>query len=274
MKRVALITGASSGIGREVCLKLSEKGYCVYAAARRTDRMKDLEKQGIRVISLDITDEESVYSCVETIRNETGRCDILVNNAGYGSFGTVEDVSIEEARRQIEVNLLGLASVTRRTLPLMRDNHYGRIVNISSTAGKLATPYGAWYHASKFAVEGFSDSLRMEVHRFGIKVIVIEPGFVKTEWGVIAAEHLKHSAENGEYAQSAVKYAMRMNDIYKNGRLTSPEKIAKTIVHSIEADRPRARYVVGFMAKPAIVMKRLLPDKLLDYIMRAFAEMG
>lgn len=271
MNKTALITGASSGIGREVCIKLLEQGYIVYGAARRMDAMKDLEGRGVRATYLDITDENAITKCVDRIKSETGRCDVLVNNAGYGSFGTVEDVPINEARRQIEVNLIGLASVTRQIIPLMRGNGGGRIINVSSTAGKLATPFGAWYHASKYAVEGFSDALRMEVRRFGISVVVVEPGFVKTEWGIIASDHLKQSARDGVYRDSAEQYAEKMHSIYTKWRLTPPERIAVAIVRAAGSSRPKTRYAVGFMAKPAMIAAWLLPDKLRDAIMRTVA---
>ncbi|MGL5066248.1 MAG: oxidoreductase [Sarcina sp.] len=180
MKKVALITGASSGIGFDTAIELQKKGYIIYGAARRVDRLETLKKNGINVIALDVTNEESMVKCVETILAKEGRIDVLVNNAGYGSFGAIEDVSMEEARRQVEVNVFGLARMTQLVLPSMRANKYGKIVNISSMAGKMHTPFGGWYHATKFAVEGFSDCLRMEVAEFGIDVILVEPGGIKT----------------------------------------------------------------------------------------------
>jgi short-subunit dehydrogenase len=156
--------------------------------------MKDLESDGIRVLQLDLTDEDSIEACVKSIIEREGRIDILVNNAGYGSYGAIEDVPISEARRQFEVNLFGLARLTQAVLPSMRAKRFGRIVNISSIAGKIYTPFGAWYHATKFALEGFSDCLRLEVEPFGINVVVVVPGGIKTEWGTIAAEHLRKTS--------------------------------------------------------------------------------
>jgi NAD(P)-dependent dehydrogenase (short-subunit alcohol dehydrogenase family) len=172
--KVVLITGASSGIGKEAARTLKKAGSVVYAAARRSEMMKDLESDGIRVLQLDLTEEDSIEACVKSIIERDGRIDILVNNAGYGSYGAIEDVPISEARRQFEVNLFGLARLTQAVLPSMRAKRFGRIVNISSIAGKIYTPFGGWYHATKFALEGFSDCLRLEVEPFGINVVVVE----------------------------------------------------------------------------------------------------
>jgi short-subunit dehydrogenase len=195
--KVVLITGASSGIGKEAARTLKKTGSVVYGAARRSEMMKDLESDGIRVLQLDLTDEDSVEACVKSIIEREGRIDILVNNAGYGSYGAIEDIPISEARRQFEVNLFGLARLTQAVLPSMRAKRFGRIVNISSIAGKIYTPFGGWYHATKFALEGFSDCLRLEVEPFGINVVVVEPGGIKTEWGTIAAEHLRKTSGSG-----------------------------------------------------------------------------
>ncbi len=179
----------------------------MYGAARRTDKMKTLETNGISVVSLDLTQDESIVNCVDTILKKEGRIDILINNAGYGSYGAVEDVPIEEARRQFEVNIFGMARLTQLILPVMRKNKYGRIVNISSIGGKIYTPFGAWYHATKHALEGWSDCLRIENKTIWHKVVIIEPGGIKTPWGVIAAENLKKTSGNGAYAEKANKTA-------------------------------------------------------------------
>src|SRR5882757_6280672 len=188
--KVALVTGASSGIGMATAGALHDRGYTVYAAARRVDRMNDLADRGVRTLAMDVTDDESMTSGIKRIIAETGRIDVLVNNAGYGSYGALEDVPQEEARRQFDVNVFGLARLTQLALPHMRAQRGGRIVNVSSIGGKIYTPLGGWYHATKFAVEGLSDSLRVELKPFGINVILIEPGSIRTEWGGIAAEGL------------------------------------------------------------------------------------
>src|SRR5215207_11623280 len=179
---VALITGASSGIGEATAVELLRRGFTVYGAARRVDRMAALADRGVHVIEMDVTDDASMTSGVERVIREQGRIDVLVNNAGYGSYGALEDVPLDEARRQFEVNVFGLARLTQLVLPHMRAQRDGYIVNISSMGGKIWEPLGSWYHASKFAVEGLSDSLRVEVAEFGIKVVIIEPGTIRSEW--------------------------------------------------------------------------------------------
>ncbi|MES1160050.1 MAG: oxidoreductase, partial [Bacteroidota bacterium] len=190
MKKVVLITGASAGIGKETARLLAGSGYIVYGAARRVDKMADLRALGIKVLAMDVTDETSMKEGIDTLLKAEGRIDILVNNAGFGSYGAVEDVPLADARYQLEVNVFGTARLIQLVLPAMHQQQFGKIVNISSIGGRFATPLGAWYHASKFALEALSDSLRNEVKPFGIDVIVIEPGGVKTEWPGIAADNL------------------------------------------------------------------------------------
>ncbi|HET6758393.1 MAG TPA: oxidoreductase, partial [Propionibacteriaceae bacterium] len=201
--KTVLITGASSGIGEATALHLAELGYTVYAGARRLERMSDLVDRGIRTKTVDVTDDASMTALVEAIIAETGRIDVLVNNAGYGLYGALEDVPIEEARRQFDVNLFGLARLTQLVLPQMRQQHDGYIVNVSSMGGKIWEPLGSWYHASKFAVEGLSDSLRVEVAEFGIKVVIIQPGTIRSEWSGIAADQLEASSASTPYARQA-----------------------------------------------------------------------
>ena len=173
---VALITGASSGMGKDFALRLLSEGYVVYGAARRVERMREIETGGGVALTVDVTDDASLTAAVDRIIREQGRIDVLINSAGYGQMGALEDVPMDEARRQMEVNLIGVARLTQLCLPHMRARKSGRIINISSIGGKIATPLGGWYHASKFALEGYSDALRMEVRPFGIDVIVIEGG--------------------------------------------------------------------------------------------------
>ena len=189
-RRVALVTGGSSGIGEQTALGLRKAGFEVYAVARRVDRMAALERAGVHTFAMDVTDDASMVAGVERVIGETGRIDVLVNNAGYGSYGAVEDVPIDEARRQFEVNVFGLARLCQLVTPHMRERESGRIINISSIGGKFYEPLGAWYHATKFAVEGFSDSLRVELRPFGIDVVLIEPGPIVTEWNTISRESL------------------------------------------------------------------------------------
>jgi short-subunit dehydrogenase len=270
-QQVVLITGASSGMGKETAKLLNAKGYAVYAAARRVERMKDLEKLGVHLVEMDVTDDSSMVLGVNSILAKEGSIDILVNNAGYGSYGAIEDVSIDEGRRQFDVNLFGLARLTQLVLPRMRQNRHGKIVNISSIGGKIYTPFGGWYHATKHAVEGFSDCLRLETKPFGIDVIIIEPGGIATEWGNIAADHLRKTSGKSAYAEAANKSADGMVKTYASNQVSKPTVVAETILKAITARRPKTRYAVGYMAGMTIAMRRFLSDRLFDRIITTLA---
>lgn len=263
-KLTALVTGASSGIGKATALDLHNHGFTVYAASRRIELMQDLANEGIRTLSLDVTDEDSIYACVSSITREQGHIDVLVNAAGYGSFGSIEDVSLNEARRQFDVNLFGVARLIQLVIPGMRANHFGKIVNISSMAGKVWLPFGGWYHATKFALEGFSDSLRVELKPMGIDVILIEPGGIKTDWGIIAAENLRKASADGVYAKSATMVSSSMVRLYSGKHLSDPKLIAEVIRNAVTVKRPKTRYLVGFMAKPMVYFKNIFGDKAYD----------
>ncbi|WP_416960482.1 oxidoreductase [Streptomyces sp. Agncl-13] len=269
-KKVALVTGASSGIGEATARQLQKAGFIVYGAARRTDRMSDLAASGVRTLPLDVTSETSVGDAVAGIIAAEGRIDVLVNNAGYGSYGALEDVPMEEARAQIEVNVFGLARLTQLVLPHMRAQHSGTIVNISSMGGRFATPLGAWYHASKYAVEGLSDALRLELKRFGIDVVIIEPGSIRTDWGAIAAGRLRATSSDGPYAEQADAMATSLERSSRPGnRMASPATvIGKAVTKAATARRPRTRYRVGFGASPLIFLSRLLPDRTFDALVK------
>ena len=204
--KVALVTGASSGIGEATARRLKQLGYTVYAVARRADRMAALKERGIRTEPADVTDDAALVALVGKIISETGRVDVLVNNAGYGSYGALEDVPMDEARRQMDVNVFGLARLIQLVLPHMRAQRDGYIVNISSIGGKIWEPLGCWYHAAKFAVEGLAlarPAMRAEVAQFGIKVIVIEPGAIRTEWAGISADNLDAASASTPYREQA-----------------------------------------------------------------------
>ena len=266
--KVALVTGASSGIGKATVKRLLGQGCIVYAAARRTERMNDLQEMGAYVVSLDVTDEGSANACVEQIVKEHRRLDILINNAGYGSYGAVEDVPLEEARRQFDVNLFGLARITQLALPHMRSRGYGKIVNISSIAGKVYTPLGAWYVATKHALEGWSDALRFETQSFGIDVIVIEPGGINTEWGGIARDSLLEQSGVGAYRPLAQNMAHLLQDTYENAKGSSPEVVARLIVKAVSAKKPRPRYHGGYLSGLALRARWWLSDRQFDRFMR------
>jgi short-subunit dehydrogenase len=264
MAKTILVTGASAGIGQATAIYLAQHGYNVYGAARRIDKMQDLKTHGIKPIALDVTQDESILSCVNQIRQETGSIDVLVNNAGFGSYGAIEDVALEDARYQLEVNVFGAMRLTQLVLPIMREYSFGKIVNISSVGGKSAFPLGGWYHASKFALEALSDALRREVKQFGVDVIVIEPGGIKSEWGTIAFDSLLRVSGNTVYQ----KMAVGVEKFFKGSSATIPEPIviAELIKKAIEAKSPQARYSGGYMAAPSLFMARFIPDKLQDKI--------
>ena len=269
-KKIALVTGASSGIGEVTARHLHELGYTVYGAARRVERMQDLAAAGIHVVAADVTDDASMVSLVDGIIAAEGRIDVLVNNAGYGSYGALEDVPVAEAKRQFEVNIFGLARLTQLVLPHMRAQHDGYIVNISSIGGKIWEPLGSWYHATKFAVEGLSDSLRAETAQFGIKVVIIEPGIIKSEWAGISADTLEAASKGSAYAELAGKLAANYRSV-NDGRLASdPIVIAKAIGRAVTSKRPRTRYAVGGGAPLILFAKRILSDRAFDgFIARA-----
>jgi len=263
-EKTALVTGASSGIGAATAVKLCELGFTVYGAARRLDRLEAFEAAGVRPLELDLTDDVSMRDGVERAVEATGRIDVLVNNAGYGAYGAVEDVPPEEARRQLEVNVLGAARLAQLVLPHMRARRSGTIVNVTSMGGRLHTPLGGWYHAAKFALEGLSDCLRLETRPFGIDVVVVEPGAIRTEWGAIAAGHLERISGGGAYATQARAVASALAGAAGGGRGSSPEVVADTIARAVTAARPRTRYVVGFGARPLLFARRVLPDRAFD----------
>jgi NAD(P)-dependent dehydrogenase (short-subunit alcohol dehydrogenase family) len=268
MNKVAMVTGASSGIGEATVRRLLAEGYKVYAAARRVDRMQALAQAGAVVQALDLTDDASMVAAVAAIRAADGRLDALVNNAGYGSYGALEDVPMEEARRQVEVNLFGLARMTQLVLPMMRAQRGGTVVNITSVGGKMHEPLGAWYHATKFAVEGLSDCLRMELQPFGINVVIVEPGAIKTEWGGIAREGMLRYSGGTAYAEQARLHARMFEGADKSNMASPPEVVAATIARALRARRPRTRYATGGGAGMILALRRFTTDRGFDWLMR------
>jgi short-subunit dehydrogenase len=264
MAKTVLVTGASAGIGKATAILLAQNGYKVYGAARRTEKMEDLISYGIKPIALDVTKEESITACVEQIFKEVGSIDILVNNAGFGSYGAIEDVTMQDAKYQLEVNVFGAMRLTQLVLPQMRQNKYGKIVNLSSVGGKIASPLGGWYHASKFAIEALSDAMRLEVKDFGIDVIVIQPGGTKSEWGDIAVESLMRVSGKTAYAGLVTAFEKSFKKLA--GNVPEPIVIAELIKKGIEAKNPKTRYAGGYMAKPMLFLRSILSDKRFDSI--------
>jgi NAD(P)-dependent dehydrogenase (short-subunit alcohol dehydrogenase family) len=263
MKKVILITGASSGMGKEAAGLLAKDGFVVYGAARSLEKMQDLKEMGVKVLKMDVTNDASMIRGVKEIIQKEKRIDVLVNNAGYGSYGALEDVPISEARRQFDVNVFGMARLIQLVLPQMRKQGNGRIINISSMGGTFGEPNGSWYHATKYAVEGLSDSLRMELRQFGIDVIIIQPGAIKTEWNGIAREKLKEASGNSAYKKLAMGHVRMLEEIDRK-RSSQPIVIAKVIEKAIVAQKPRTRYVAGSGAKLLMTLKKILPDKAFD----------
>ena len=268
--RTVLVTGASSGIGEATARSFLERGWTVYAAARRTERMEALARAGALVQPLDVTCEASITSLVSRIDADHGHLEVLVNNAGIGVYGSVEEVPMEEARRQFEVNLFGIARLTQLVLPAMRAARSGTIVNVSSIGGRVYTPMGAWYHASKHALEGWSDCLRLEVAPFGIHVVVVEPGAIETEFAEIAITPLLERSEGGPYAAFAGRMAAATRRAYLDKKASPPDLIAAIIRKAVESKRPKTRYVAGYLGKPVIWARRLLGDRGFDWMVRRF----
>lgn len=266
MKKVILITGASSGMGKETAKLLIQYGHKVYTLARRMDPMQDLKTMGGYPMQMDVTNEADIQQVVDTIISAEGKIDVLWNNAGYGLYGAVEDVPLEEARKQFEVNLFGLAAITKKVLPYMRKLNTGTIINTSSMGGKMYTPLGAWYHASKHAVEGFSDCLRLELKEFNINVVILEPGIIATEFGDVMLQNISKFSAKGAYSTLTAKLIAATKKIYENGAGSNPSVISATVFEIVNAKNPKTRYRVGYFAKPMVWMRVYLGDKIFDKV--------
>lgn len=266
IKKVILITGASSGIGKESAQKLIAEGHKVYAAARRVDKMKDLEKLGATAIEMDITKDDDIINAVNTVITAEGKIDVLINNAGYAIYGAMQDTTIEDARRQFEVNLFGLARITQLVLPHMREKKTGTIINMSSMGGKMYIPFGSWYHGTKHALEGWSDCLRTELKQFGIKVVIVEPGGIKTEFDDVMLQPMIDRSGDGPYAELTKKVVKGVKDTYHGTRASHPSVIANCISMAVNSNKPKTRYRAGYMAKPAVFIRTFLGDNVWDWL--------
>lgn len=265
-KKVILITGASSGMGKEAAKSLIVQGHIVYTVARRLDQMQDIKTMGGHPMSMDVTQEHDTQHVVDTIIQKEGKIDVLWNNAGYGLYGAVEDIPVSEARNQFEVNLFGLAAITQKVIPYMRTAKEGLIINTSSMGGKMYTPMGAWYHASKHAVEGFSDCMRLELKPFNIHVVVLEPGIIVTEFGDVMLKNISKFSAKGAYASLTQKLIAATQKMYDSGQGSSSAVIADTVTKIVNTKSPKTRYRVGLWAKPMVWMRLYLGDRLFDKI--------
>lgn len=266
--KVILITGASSGIGFDAARALARQGYKVYAAARRLERMEPLREDGVVPVRMDVTDEASMRAGVDAVLEQEGTIDVLVNNAGYGYFGPVETVSMEEARRQLEVNVFGLARLSQLVLPAMRAQGSGRIINVASVAGKSVLYYGGWYHVTKYSVEALSDAMRMELKPFGIDVVIIEPGLIRTDWGHIAADHLEESTVGTAYAETGGNMARNMHYMYDLKWPAGPRVVTRALLRAVKSRRPKVRYRIGTGAGSLVFFHWLLPSRWWDAVNR------
>jgi len=266
MKKVILITGASSGMGKETAQKLIQQGHTVYTVARRIDQMQDLKEMGGFPMQMDVTREADIRNVVETIIKKEGKIDVLWNNAGYGLYGSVEDVSLDEARKQMDVNVFGIAAMTQKVVPYMRKARSGTIINTSSMGGKMYFPMGAWYHASKHAVEGLSDCLRLELKPFNIKVVILEPGFIATEFGSVLLDGFAKISKQSAYSGMMNKIAEGTKKAAQGNGSSKPSIIADTVSKIIDSTNPKTRYRVGKFAKPMVWMRTYLGDRMFDRI--------
>ncbi|SHF18308.1 Short-chain dehydrogenase [Microbulbifer donghaiensis] len=263
-KQVALVTGASSGMGKDFARALAKQGMVVYAAARRLENMRDLEAEGIIPLQMDITLSGDIEAVVAQIERDHGGVDLLINNAGFGMYGAVEDTSIDDARYQFEVNLFGLARLTQLVLPYMRKQRAGKIINISSVGGKVYTPLGAWYHATKHALEGWSDCLRIEVQKFGIDVVLIEPGIIATEFSDVMNGPMLERSDEGPYRDLANKIAQASKDTFEKGNCSSPSVITDLVMKAVRSRRPKTRYSGGKYAGTLLFIRKWFSDRLFD----------
>src|SRR5919198_1205006 len=272
VSRAVLITGCSPGIGRATAEHLAARGWTVWATARRPETIRDLGGRACKTLALDVCDEASMRAAVETVERAEGAVGVLVNNAGYGQEGVLEEVRMTEVRRQFETNVFGLVRLTQLVLPGMRRQGWGRIVNLSSMGGRLTLPGGAFYHATKYAVEALSDALRFEVKPFGIDVVVIEPGPIKTRFGDTAIESVQRVGASGSpYAAFNALLAQKIREAYEGplGRFAAdPEAVARVIERAIATERPRTRYPVTLAARLLMGLRRWLPDRAFDGFLR------
>jgi NAD(P)-dependent dehydrogenase (short-subunit alcohol dehydrogenase family) len=271
ISKAVLITGCSTGIGRATAEHLAARGWNVYATARKPESIADLAARGCKTLALDVCDDASMRTAVETVERAEGAVGVLVNNAGYGLEGAFEEVPMADIRRQFETNVFGLIAMTKLVLPGMRRQRWGRIVNLSSMGGKLTFPGGAYYHATKHAVEALSDALRFEVKGFGVDVIVIQPGPIKTRFGDTAVGNIA-MPKDSPYANFNAVLEKQIREAYEGGPMARfaapPEAVAEAIEKAITATNPKTRYKVTMAARVLMALRQILPDRAFDTFLR------
>ena len=271
-QKIALVTGGSSGMGKDFAKALLKAGMVVYTAARRIEKMDELKQLGAVPLKMDITKTKDIQMVVDSIIKKHGRIDVLINNAGFGMFGSVEESSIENARYQFEVNLFGLARLSQLIIPHMRAQKSGKIINISSMGGKMYSPLGAWYHATKHALEGWSDCLRLELASFGIDVVIIQPGAIDTEFSDVMVKPMLEVSGTGAYAWIANEIAKLSNAATAKGMRSEVGVITDLVMQAVHARKPRTRYVGGKYAKPVMFMRKWFSDRKFDKIVMGFGK--
>ena len=268
MSKVILITGASSGIGLVTAVYLANKNYKVYGTARRLDEMTPIINAGGNAFKLDVTKEEDIINGVNYVIEKEGRIDVLWNNAGFGLWGAVEDISIERAKNQFDVNLFGLARITQEVLPFMRERKEGVIINTSSVGGRIYTPLGAWYHSTKHALEGLSDCLAYELKKFGIKVCLLQPGMIVTEFNDVMLENLQKNSKNSPYSKLNKAMINGIKKNIKNPIGSHPIVVAKCVEKIIVSKRPKKRYLVGYGARSMLFIRNWFGDRFFEFILK------
>jgi NAD(P)-dependent dehydrogenase (short-subunit alcohol dehydrogenase family) len=267
-QKVALVTGASGGIGGETVKLLAADGWTVYAGARKPADLSELAAAGLHALPLDVTDDASMRSAVDAVLAGSVRIDLLVNNAGYGLYGPLEELRMDDLRRQFETNVVGLVRMSQLVLPAMRGQGAGRIINIGSVGGVVTTPMGSAYHATKFALEAISDVLRVEVEPFGIDVVLVQPTGVRTGFFDKILDSMPNTGSGSPYAAQKEAFAKAMAFVEHSAGVLAPEAVARVIVRAATDERPRPRYKAGASAYALIAARRLLPDRAWDAIMR------
>ena len=274
-KKVVLITGASSGMGFAAAKLFADKGWIVYGGARRVDRMKELEVIGVRTMALDVTDAVSNQKFVDRAIKEQGRIDVLINNAGYGEYGPTEEISMEKARAQLDVNLFAAAELANMVIPVMRKQKSGRIINISSIGGDIYTPLGAWYYVSKAGLQRWSDTLDLEVRQFGIRSIIVQPGGTRTEWGDVTLEKIKENLAPESPYEQLVSGVEKMMGSQPDGAGATAEDLAKIFYKAATDKRPKLRYFYSFGDKLFTKVARYFPKTyravLNQFLMKRFS---